>query len=113
VGTHKFATGPKNAHDILAALKSFLICPHCGSTEVPPETYKPLGTHKKSQSSFVLQCRGECGLKFYVRRADLAETARRRAEQATDPAQALIYERVAALFEPKTRKHQYAAEAPR
>lgn len=108
MGSHRYGQNPRNAHDVLAALKSFLFCPHCGSSEIP------LGTYKKSQSAFTLQCRGKCNLKFYVRRADLAEAAMHKANETDDPAQRDLYERVAALFAgDAVARHLYPAEAPR
>lgn len=87
-----YAPTERAARELNAALRAFLICAGCGSTEqcIP---------HMRSQSSVVMKCHA-CGLRYHIRREDLAASARRRAAEATDPKQAALYDRVAAVFTP-------------
>jgi hypothetical protein len=86
---HRYAAGGEEARAFRAAVGSYLVCPHCAEACLDV---------KRSKTAIVMRCTC-CGLRFHCRRADLADSARKLADE-THGADKLHYEGVARLMAP-------------
>lgn len=103
MGTKRYARSAEQARAFRAALRAWLFCPHCGVSDAG------CLAQRRSMSAVVMKCDG-CGLKYYVRREELAASARRLAD---DPREAQLYERLAAIFHPDAApQHLYPVQVP-
>jgi hypothetical protein len=96
---HRYARTVDEGRALREALRFLLVCPLCGVSKVRD--------HKKSMTAVVVKCLG-CGLKYHIKRVDLAASARRKADGATDPDERGLLLRLARLFDPPGQHDGYA-----
>jgi hypothetical protein len=70
--SEKYAADVEEARAFRAAVRSYLVCPHCSEQCLDV---------KRSNTAIVMRCTC-CGLRFHCRRADLADSAAKLATEA-------------------------------